>query len=360
MTGSVALDVVIGLVFIYLLYSLLATIVQEIVSTWLNLRAKNLRQAIKRMLDDDMKSDSFSKAFYDSPLIKYFARKKEKPSYFTAANFSKVILDILRGDDPRPGEDLRAKIDASLSTVLTLKNDSERTIEIKSGDTYAFLKSLWADAQGDIEKFRLQLEQWFNDTMDRASGWYKRKIQRMLFFIGLGIAIFFNVDSIIIADKLATDPALRQELIQQAERYLKEHPNLYAEIKAENEKFKAMSSDSTPDSTRLISLEKIKARSDSLMQEADMLLTKDLASMNDLLGIGIYNYEWQGFGKFVKSLFGWLLTALAISLGAPFWFDLLNKLMQLRNSIAVSSAGKAKEESSKPDKANVNVKTVKG
>ncbi len=36
---------------------------------------------------------------------------------------------------------------------------------------------------------------------------------------------------------------------------------------------------------------------------------------------------------FIKHFWGYLITALAISLGAPFWFDLLNKLMQLRTSI---------------------------
>ena len=39
--------------------------------------------------------------------------------------------------------------------------------------------------------------------------------------------------------------------------------------------------------------------------------------------------SWHG--RLEKSV-GWLMTALAITLGAPFWFDLLQKFMSLRTS----------------------------
>ena len=116
MFNSVALGVVIGLIFIYLLYSLLITIVQEIIATTLAFRAKILAKAIVRMLDDNdtetsfiksrlsgfynlvfrtdqLKNKKFAKAFYSHPLIKYLAEDKyhSKPSYINAKNFSKVI-----------------------------------------------------------------------------------------------------------------------------------------------------------------------------------------------------------------------------------------------------------------------------
>ena len=128
MTGSVALDVVIGLVFVYLLYSLLATIVQEGIANLLRFRAKFLEKAIARMLedgksspDDDFLSSFISffrifpkakadlpvlKAFYEHPLIKYLAEDNtsSKPSYLTAQNFSKTLLDLMRGNDFAAGE----------------------------------------------------------------------------------------------------------------------------------------------------------------------------------------------------------------------------------------------------------------
>jgi hypothetical protein len=53
MFNSVALDVVIGLIFIYLLYSLLATVISEMIASVLGLRARNLKVAINRMLNDE-------------------------------------------------------------------------------------------------------------------------------------------------------------------------------------------------------------------------------------------------------------------------------------------------------------------
>jgi hypothetical protein len=54
MFDNVAFNVVIGLVFIYLLYSLLATIVIEIIATKIGLRARNLKEAVDRMLSDEV------------------------------------------------------------------------------------------------------------------------------------------------------------------------------------------------------------------------------------------------------------------------------------------------------------------
>jgi hypothetical protein len=357
MTGSVALDVVIGLIFIYLLYSLLATIVQEMISSWLEFRAKDLRQAIRRMLDDDATKSGFSKAFYRSPLIKYLAKDNAEPAYLTPANFSKVVLDILRGKDPKPGEDFRKKIDESLSVGFYPDPEQDKSIIINTGGTYKFLQSLWADSQGDIEKFKISLEQWFNDTMDRTSGWYKRKIQKVLFCIGLFIAVIFNVDTIEIAGKLANDPELRQQMIQQADNYLKAHPHLDADIK--NAKAKQ---DSLKDQLRaadreyLQGLETTKKQLDSLTRQAKELIQKDIKSANGLMGMGIHSFEWKGFGALCKSIAGWILTALAICLGAPFWFDMLNKLMKLRSSVAVSS----EKNDGKPGQTTTRSMTAKG
>lgn len=98
MTGSVAIDVAIGLVFVYLLYSLLATIICEIVANYLGLRARNLRETLIRLLEDDSNTTrwkaisvfqnlyssvknlfsrpggEFVKSFYEQATIKYLAR----------------------------------------------------------------------------------------------------------------------------------------------------------------------------------------------------------------------------------------------------------------------------------------------
>lgn len=358
MTGLVVLDIVIGLVFVYLLYSLLASIVQEGLANILGLRAKFLQKAIIRMLEDGniggtssfwgsligffkisfRKQDTtilhFTQAFYNFPLIKYLAEDDyhSKPSYISGSNFSKTILGLLRGNEFQAGDDPRVPIEDALRQGK-LKWPSDNLNYLKE-ETLSHLRFLWAESQGDVDKYQKLLEQWFDDTMLRSTGWYKKHTQGMLFLIGFLIAIFFNVDTIKIADRLAKDPVLREQMVKQADTYIKTH-------KAELELLKTTPKDSLANPE---SLEAIQKKADALMDKANTLLAKDLSDVNNQLALGwpcksdsCSNASFCIEENVSKgSLFGWLLTAFAISLGAPFWFDLLSKLMKLRGSVASS------------------------
>ena len=391
MFNNVALDVVIGLVFVYLLYSLLVTIIQEIIANKLSYRAKFLEKAITRMLEDEVPEskkwwhlalrinpkakdrsidNNFSRTFYDHPLIKYLGEKssKSKPSYLVNATFSKTIIDLLRGDKTVPGQEIRSKIQDTLDSgiikwVSTGKTNADKKIKPQ---TLQYINSIWTDAQGDVDRFRELLENWFDETMDRTTGWYKKYTQFISLLIGLSIAIVFNVDTIAIAHKLEKDPKLREQIVQQADNYIKAHPNSDEELKKEKEKkeqsIKEDIKNNKADSVKKDSLitiadkkvdenyKQIQKRGDSLLIQADSLVQSDLKKTNEILGLGISSYKFsecrncnclENFGSklsdLMKSLFGWLITALALSLGAPFWFDLLNKLMKLRTSVAPSS-----------------------
>jgi hypothetical protein len=85
----------------------------------------------------------------------------------------------------------------------------------------------------------------------------------------------------------------------------------------------------------------LKAQSDTLLRRADLLLTHDINDVHHSLGLEWETYECHSSSLFIcilKSLAGWFITALALSLGAPFWFDLLNKLMKLRGSVATPTS----------------------
>lgn len=379
MLNSGVLDVVIGLVFIYLLYSLLATILQEMIASWFSFRSKNLERAIVRMLEDKSFSTSWfsgitglfrksgsssraggvSREFYDHPLIKFLAESNNRsmPSYIKRETFSKVVVDLLHGEATKPGEDLRPLIQKALDDSRT----GAGNIPI-GPETLRYLRSVWAEAQGDIRKFRESLENWFDETMERATGWYKKHVQFILFFIGLALAIAFNVDTIRIVGKLEKDPKLREQLVQQADAFIKANPDLDKQILEQQQTLESLNAElgnqglppATADSLKKVAegdsltLEKqkqMKALRDKLLVQADSLIKNDIGKANDLLGLGLKSYacvrcDW---GCFFRSLAGWIITALAISLGAPFWFDLLSKLMKVRNSVR-TAAGDDKDK----------------
>ena len=315
MTNIIALDIVIGLVFVYLLYSMLATIIQELLATTFSFRSKLLERAIFRMLEDgkifdrkfsslkaffktknqQLKQGSAINLFYDHPLIKYLSEDKckSKPSYITKEAFSKVMIDLLKGEDAELGDDLKPFIENSI------KNKTFGTEKVTiSDETHKFLRSIWLESQGDVVAFRKILEKWFDDTMERCTGWYKKKTQYILLVIGLVIAILFNVDTINIAGKLQKDPKLREMVVQQADAYTKAHPNLLQEraialknvesdvkITLQNDTIRQYTpQDSIAFTTKLDSI--ARAKNDSLLNRgillthrADSLLNSDIEKL---------------------------------------------------------------------------------
>jgi hypothetical protein len=247
MFNSIAFDVVIGLVFIYLLYSLLVSIVGEMISTWMAIRSRILRIAVERMLNDgyfgengkkkhtDLISHiakfflkeftedftkSFAGKFYDQPAIKYLTKgSKEdnplrltqtKPSYFSDEYFADAFLQLLK--DKGAGDTDEAKIRFCLNF---------NTHHIQP-ETLKHLRSLLDDAKGDIPMFKLKIKTWYNEMMDRTNGWYKRKMQFILFWLGFIIAAAFNVNSIAIAKILANDKDARAQLVEMGVNFAKD------------------------------------------------------------------------------------------------------------------------------------------
>jgi len=353
MLNNAALDVVIGLVFIYLLYSLLGTVLQEIIATNIGLRSIILRMAIRRMLDDDgtEKGDyRLSKLFYDHPLIKSLRADtwfiKKAPSYLDKGSFSKVVTDLLRGKDVQPGDSSRNAVQQSLTDGKSAWNKAHAI----KGDTLDYLKSIWADAHGDLDKFRELLESWFNEMMYRTTSWYKKYTQAILLVIGFGLAIGFNVDTFKIASKLQKNPKLREQLVAQANDYLKNHPDLDRELKAKEAAIDSLSRPASTKDSLKNNLEQTRVLRDSLVNQATRLVKEDISTVNNILGMGWPNNFLNPADCDGYSIVGWLITALAISLGAPFWFDMLNKLMKLRGSVEPKGSRQSKTSGDVPEK----------
>src|SRR5436190_5296808 len=121
MTDSLALNVVISLVFIYLLYSLLVTTINEIIASSIKLRAKTLEKAIKRMLTDGIISENSDKIvtdFYNQPIIRFFGEEDNKrPSYLSSAAFAKALIYLCK--DRGKGFTNELQIQAGIQDIKT-------------------------------------------------------------------------------------------------------------------------------------------------------------------------------------------------------------------------------------------------
>src|SRR5690554_4447456 len=217
MSGNIALDIFIGLVFVYLLYSLLATVLLEILSTKLKIRANNLRNAIYSMLNDYAEDTSsrkvtalfkagigkgnahkkggLARAFYHSSGIRFLGGKnayRNPPSYISPQQFVLGMLSIMK-DEHEQAENMSEKVDDFLKNESSNKlvkehTDNHPSIAEASKSGMKHLQHLYSDANGNLEQFKQNLNDWYEEMMRQATEWYKQKMQVWLFIIGFTLA----------------------------------------------------------------------------------------------------------------------------------------------------------------------------
>lgn len=280
MFNSVILDVAIGLVFIYLFFSIVASAVKEAISGYLKWRAKDLKEGIAQLLSDR----GFVNQLYDHPLIQSMvkggpdfsdASKDRNPSYIPSRIFAQALWQLYN-DAKQRGES--AQWIKTVDSVLT--------------------------ASGvDVQQNLKSLETWFDDGMDRVSGWYKRNIQYTLFIIAAVIVVLFNVDSFKIVTVLYTDETIRNGLASEAI------------------KFKEAYKDASDTAI---------ASASANVQEIYNNLKVQRIPIGWEHSIDHYIQHFNTFASLL-TLAGWMISALAISMGAPFWFDLISKFINLRH-----------------------------
>ncbi len=290
------LQVIIGLVFVMLLFSLLASTILEYIAGFLSLRGKKLITAIQSMV-----GSNFSQEFIHHPYFQQLSigsRERARvgsvnetlPSYINSATFSSILLDMLEIDTP---EELEARIEA-----------------MEEGPLKKIVSFLYRQSGGNVLIFKQKVEDWFNEVMDRASGNYKRSSQRWLFCIGLTIAIIFNADAIKIYHNLSMSSTLRDVVTEAAGNYVDQNPE-------------------GPQAPNLDS-----ANVDVAREQIGRLINENIASLESPLGLGWteLNPQEMNLMWWLYRIIGWLTTALSISLGATFWFDILKKLINIRAS----------------------------
>ena len=230
------------------------------------------------------------------------------------AIFQKNLLEVLK----EGGSETLKSIDNPTDIEKIRAILSGPTQVLGKSETIKFIRSLLDDSQNDLEKFKVYIEQWYDDTMERVSTWYKRRLQIITFVIGFFIAAIFNVDTIAIVKKLADDPILREQMVAMAKDFVEDEEvkKIVAGIK--DPKAVTDTSGTQIDTVKFNQLVKFTKTAN----DASSVLS---IKLNQEKFCGIVYLSWSGF-------LGWLITAIALSLGSPFWFDILNKLVKLRTA----------------------------
>ena len=309
MFGSPALDVAFGLALAYLLFALAASKINETIASLLSLRHKGLEKALVALLGSDADGMSANAVLgHDLVTGLQVAARSDRGqsmrhmlgipprgiSYLPSRTFSAAVLDLLAPADlldAQPRDDPMQQALAKV-TALDQANPARKP-----------LMSMIGDAQGDRDRFRRSLEHWYDDAMDRVSGWYKRYVQRIILAISIVLVVTLNIDTINIAQVLWRVPTERAAVASAAAAHVA-----------------AGSTASTSADQQVRAITALNLPLGWAPQHAKSAPSTDPRHVPVTLG------SW------LIKLLGLVLTVLALSLGAPFWFDALSKLAQLRQS----------------------------
>jgi hypothetical protein len=362
--GAEILDVAIGVVFVFLLVSVICSAVREGLEAWLKTRAAYLEHGIRELLHD-RRGKGLAKSFYEHPLIyslysrdytpgrngtkpALLARGGELPSYIPASNFARALMDIAaRGPNADVGTNAHAPL-------LSLENMRNNVANIGNERVQRALLTAIDSAQGDLSRAQKNLEDWYDSAMDRVSGWYKRSTQWVLFGIGLFVAIVLNVNTITIAEYLYRDDTAREALVARIKADSVKKDYSYAEamkqIEGLNLPILWPAKWGLPGSP--------KAEKPKVQRQVPVMTAQKASGASPAeRGLWDFLFEKKFWGYAFASVPGWLLTALAATMGAPVWFDLLNKMMVIRSTVKPKE--KSQEEGSE-DRQNDRAQSVAG
>ena len=349
---SAIFDVALGLILVFLVLSIVASSVSEYLGNMLQRRAWNLERFLEGVLVGT--GINLFEDFYNRTLISTLSQNGHRPSYLKSEDFAQALIDILTYKflpKDSPAAQAMATADPSLEEwgqiVYSLWNDKIKITDqmhrlswqehlqrfirrLRSiappsiGNKLPLAEVLSAmvnQAYGDEQKIRKQIETWYDNSMNRVSGWYKGQTQIILLLIGIALAAVLNIDTISISNSLLQNPAVRA-VVDDA---------------AKNMGNSTAGAPTTPEQVN------------TYLQKLNLPIGWPDPGMPANPGS-----EW-----WLHKLLGILITGFAVSQGAPFWFDLLNKITNLRSGgVAPATAQQSAVQSATTNSAIAQATTA--
>lgn len=280
MLDSTVLEVALGLCFTFAAVSLIVSSLNEAISSLFKLRALTLLNGVKALLNDQHFT-GLALNLYNHALV--------NPR---ASGNAKTKRELTSRPSYIDGTHFAVAFIETLQTVPgKVEQLSEEIEAIDNPQLRTLLRGMYHRAGGNAEHLQRDLASWFDAGMSRVSGAYKRRTQLVSFGLGLSIAVLLNIDALHLFGELWRHPTLVHHL-----------------------------------------------------QTAGALGTSDALAELDKLPMG-----WQQFPppldwSLLSRLCGWLITAISVLFGAPFWFDMLQRVVNLRGtSKATSTPGKGQD-----------------
>ena len=349
MFGAEILEVAIGIIFVFFLVSVLCSAVREGIESLLKTRSAYLEHGIRELLHD-RDGTGLATSLYNHPLIyglylhdyeprptiadrggkrpwwrvwsrsrrpPVLARGSGLPTYIPSRSFALALMDMAargrRTDALSGGPDAPPlSLDSIRQNVANLQNPAIQRVLLAAIDA----------GQNDLNRVVKNVEDWYDSGMDRVSGWYKRSSQWVIFFVGIAVAVLMNINAIALADYLYRNDVAREALVARAEAVTLDTTRVARSALVTS----AARADTAGGDTTTVTAYQ------AAMEELDALKLpigwgrSDAWHPDDASGGRIFLFWFL-------AVLGWIATGIAATMGAPFWFDVLNKVMVIRSTV---------------------------
>ena len=338
MSGFPILDLVIGMIFIYFLLSIITSSAVEVVLTIFKARARILQQWLTEIFNleslhpngapnTDIK---LSQAIMDHCMLTALTKTGKSTTYMKAEDFVTALLDQIsltqqteeNAPTQLPPSDLKAYITAITSTSV-ISGGLKRTF-IAFANQAELAAAIPGTGKSSMDLFCEKLEKWFDSNADRLTGRLKRSWAfPSTCIIASIVTVGINADSVQISKYLYDHKEVSSNLADKA-------MSSYGDYK---ERIDILSNQPKDNTVSAVDIKHINEVTQQLKKDIDSLhaaLPPDFPIGPDYEFTDIKNSQIVDVIK--KHIVGWFATFFAILLGAPFWFDMLNKIGNLRGT----------------------------
>lgn len=307
-------DVLIGLSVVMLLASLIVTVLTQFVTSAWNSRGRHLLHGITDLLQQVAPgmergiASSIAAAVLSHPLIHSIGGRYG--DVIQRNELTGILFELASGNGPQPLEIearnrlLKALQDGGIqdpAAAIQKVTDTMLDLEASHPELSSMVRHNMAMIEGAKSTFVARVNAWFDQTIDRVSDRFTFTTRGVTFALGLLLAFVVQLDAPLLVNRLATDSQLRASMVQQA-----------VALDLQQHEFDNMTSDQR-------------------QQAFNALASADLVSVP--ASLAVWQANWIATGPHPTPT-GVLLSAILLSFGAPFWYNVLKNLLQLRSTLA--------------------------
>jgi hypothetical protein len=383
------LEILIAMIIIYAILGILVSLLIEWKNTRGKARGKMLKESIFQMLDDPLNLN-YGYLLINHPLVSSMNNISEKRpfQYLDPGIFADALIDVI-GKQAKSGIPIDSKGDSENHIIANAMDSFANGLMKMNGSSFRdLLMSMYSKSGGNYQELKKSFEDWFNSNMDRTTGRYKRKQQKSLIAFGMAVALVLNIDSIHMFKVLSMDDNLRGNLDKISELIIEKQSvdssgkeyivNQISNIQNALKKTEIKKNNDSIYNKQILAWQKnlnnyiIKINRSDSINKLELLQANEIIDITSQLGLpigwstdiapaswdfrhfiwfgdksgngnikkptnklGIYLYN-RNYNPSLWTVVSWLLgiiiTGFMLSFGAPFWFDLLVKFVNIRKA----------------------------